>query len=58
VHPGTVATALSSPFLAGVPDAQIVAPDIAAARLLGVIAGLGHDASGKLVAWNGETLPY
>jgi NAD(P)-dependent dehydrogenase (short-subunit alcohol dehydrogenase family) len=56
LHPGTVETALSAPFVAGGPT--VVSPDIAAQRLLTVIEGLSardtggfFDQNGAIVAW-------
>ena len=44
LHPGTVDTPLSSPF--GKTSLNVQFPDVAAKRLLAVIAGLGPNDSG------------
>jgi NAD(P)-dependent dehydrogenase (short-subunit alcohol dehydrogenase family) len=57
LHPGTVDTALSAPFRAGVPEGKLFTPERAAAHLLEVINGLGPDDSGKVFAWDGKPIP-
>jgi NAD(P)-dependent dehydrogenase (short-subunit alcohol dehydrogenase family) len=57
LHPGTVDTALSAPFQAGVPEGKLFTPERAAAHLLEVINGLGPDDSGKVLAWDGKPVP-
>ncbi len=56
LHPGTVDTGLSGPFAKSGLD--VVGPEVAAARLLGVLAGLEAGRSGTLVDQNGETVPF
>ena len=58
LHPGTVDTALSEPFQAGLPEGQLRGSDAAAASLLGVLSGLGPEDSGGFYAWDGESLPW
>ena len=58
LHPGTVDTGLSAPFQAGVPGAKLFTPDFAAAALLGVMDGLGPEASGGFFAWDGAPIPW
>lgn len=58
LHPGTVDTALSAPFQAGVADGRLFTPETSARALLAVIAGLGPDDNGGFFAWNGETIPW
>jgi NAD(P)-dependent dehydrogenase (short-subunit alcohol dehydrogenase family) len=58
IHPGTVDTALSSPFQRGVPPGQLFRPDHSAAQILAVIDRLSAADSGGLFAWNGERIPY
>jgi len=55
LHPGTVATALSADF-AG--DRDVVAADVAAGNLLGVIERLAPADTGGLFAWDGSRIPY
>ena len=56
LHPGTVATALSQPFQAGVLPDQLFAPDRAAVQLLDVLDGLRPADSGKLFGWEGAEI--
>lgn len=56
LHPGTVATALSKPFQAGVRAGQLFMPDRAAVQLLDVIDGLKAPDSGKLFGWDGAEI--
>lgn len=58
LHPGTVDTALSRPFQANVPAAQLFRPDRAAVQLLDVLDGLKPKDSGKLFAWDGAEVPF
>ncbi len=58
LHPGTVATSLSKPFLANVPPAQLSSPECAAQRMLGVIENLRDDDNGAFLTWTGERLPW
>lgn len=58
LHPGTVDTALSTPFQKGLPEGQLTAPDKAAANLLSVLDGLGPQDSGGFFAWNGAPIPF
>jgi NAD(P)-dependent dehydrogenase (short-subunit alcohol dehydrogenase family) len=58
LHPGTVDTALSSPFQAGVPEKQLFSADHSAARLLEVVDGLGPEDSGGFFAWDGSPIPW
>ena len=58
LHPGTVDTALSRPFQANVPAAQLFKPDRAAVQLLDVLDGLKPKDSGKLFAWDGAEVPF
>lgn len=56
LHPGTIDTGLSRPFQDGVPAESLVAPDIAARNLLGVIDSVTPAQSGRLFAWDGEEI--
>lgn len=58
LHPGTVATELSSPFVSGVKPGQVVSPDVASANLLCVIDRLTPDDNGHLIAWDGAPISY
>lgn len=58
LHPGTVETALSDPFKAGVPNDALFQPAYAAGALLKVLDALAPDASGNLYAWDGARIPF
>lgn len=57
LHPGTVDSELSAPFQTGLPDGQLTAPKQAADNLLGVLAGLGPDQSGRVFDFRGAEVP-
>jgi NAD(P)-dependent dehydrogenase (short-subunit alcohol dehydrogenase family) len=57
LHPGTVDSALSQPFQRGLAEGQLTAPDVAAQNLLGVLAQLGPDQSGRVFDFRGEEVP-
>ena len=58
LHPGTVATALSAPFRAGVAADKLFTPDVAAGHLLEVIGRLEPADSGGFFAWDGTPIPF
>ena len=58
LHPGTTDTALSAPFQGNVPDGKLFTPAYSANRMLQVIDAAAPADSGKLIAWDGEVLPY
>lgn len=57
LHPGTVASDLSKPFQSGLPEGQLTPPDEAADNLLGVLAGLAPDQSGRVFDYRGTEVP-
>ena len=57
LHPGTVDTALSEPFQAGLPEGQLTTPEQAAGMLLDVLTGLGPEDSGKVFDYAGKVVP-
>ena len=57
LHPGTVESALSQPFQSGLADGQLTTPAEAAANLLGVLAGLTPEQSGRVFDFRGEEIP-
>ena len=57
LHPGTVDTALSHPFQAGVSPDRLFSPDKAAEHLLRVIEGAAVEDNGRLLAWDGQRVP-
>lgn len=58
LHPGTVDTPLSTPFQSGVPDGRLFTPEYSANRMLQVVDQADLSETGRLVAWDGELLPY
>lgn len=58
LHPGTVDTPLSRPFQSGVRAGALFTPDQAARQLLQVIDGITPRQTGRLLAWDGQTLPF
>jgi len=58
LHPGTVATNLSSPFTRRVPEGRLFTPAMSAEYLLRVINALEPADSGGLFAWNGERIEF
>lgn len=58
LHPGTVNTALSAPFQAGVPAEKLFSPRQAAEALLRVMDALGPGDTGGFRAWDGSNIPW
>lgn len=58
LHPGTVQTALSAPFLRPNDGRRVLTPAQSAASLLRVIEGLQPADTGGFFSWDGERLPY
>lgn len=58
MHPGTVATTLSAPFVGRTPPDRISTPSVAAGHILRVLDGLTPEASGGFHGWNGEQIPW
>ncbi|MGE3691188.1 MAG: hypothetical protein AB7F98_07400 [Novosphingobium sp.] len=58
LHPGTVNTALSLPFQRGLPEGQLVSPELSAANLLRVIDNLVPEDNGHHIAWDGSHIPF
>ncbi|HYP04188.1 MAG TPA: SDR family NAD(P)-dependent oxidoreductase [Cyanobium sp.] len=58
LHPGTTATALSSPFSGTVPPAGIFSPARAAGQLLEVLERQDPEGSGAFLAWDGTPVPW
>lgn len=56
LHPGTVNTALSKPFQTGVAAGNLFSPQRAAQQLLAVLDGVGPEASGRLIGWDGREI--
>jgi len=58
LHPGTVESELSRPFLRRVPPEQVTPPERAARRLLAVIDSLRAEDSGSFLAYDGSAIPW
>jgi NAD(P)-dependent dehydrogenase (short-subunit alcohol dehydrogenase family) len=59
IHPGTVETALSAPFLKGARKRyRVHSPGAAAQHIDAVLDGLSPDDSGSFVAWDGTPVPW
>lgn len=58
MQPGTVDTALSTPFQANVPEEKLFSPDYSAECLLKVLNDMSADQSGSFVDWSGESIPW
>eukprot|EP00457_Paulinella_chromatophora_P012350 gb/GEZN01012556.1/.p1 GENE.gb/GEZN01012556.1/~~gb/GEZN01012556.1/.p1 ORF type:complete len:260 (+),score=11.28 gb/GEZN01012556.1/:120-899(+) len=59
LHPGTVATALSSPFSGNVQKDKLFTPEYSADCLLGVLTDLDPvEHSGSYLDWAGKTIPW
>ena len=58
LHPGTVDTALSKPFSAGVSENSLFTPQYSAACLFKVIDGLNVADSGGFFAWDGRAIEF
>ena len=57
LHPGTVDSALSFPFRGFIAPDQMLAPQVAAERLVGVIKCLRPEQNGQLIAYDGRVIP-
>lgn len=57
LHPGTVATSLSAPFVARKSTRTVFSPQQSAEYLLTVVDGLQEGHSGKVLAWDGAVIP-
>jgi len=58
LHPGTVRTPLSEPFVRGRDDDGVFSPARAAEQLLGVISSLQPAQTGNFYAWDGQQIPW
>jgi NAD(P)-dependent dehydrogenase (short-subunit alcohol dehydrogenase family) len=58
LHPGTVDTAMSKPFQAGVAPGQLFSAETSARHLLAVIDQLNASESGGFFAWDGRRIPF
>lgn len=58
LHPGTVDTAMSKPFQAGVAPEKLFSAETSARHLLEVIDRLAASDSGGFFAWDGQPIPF
>ncbi|WP_262269693.1 SDR family NAD(P)-dependent oxidoreductase [Microvirga yunnanensis] len=58
LHPGTVDTALSHPFQAGIDADKVFSPESSAQRLLAVTNSLTAAHSGQFFAWDGQPIRF
>jgi NAD(P)-dependent dehydrogenase (short-subunit alcohol dehydrogenase family) len=58
IHPGTVATPLSRPFIGKTSPARLFTPQVAASHILRVLDELGPKATGGFYAWDGAAIPW
>jgi len=58
LHPGTVDTALSSPFQSAVAAGALLSPAASAASLMTVMEGLTITDTGGFFAWDGAAIPW
>lgn len=58
LHPGTVASRLSEPFIGKNYPNRVLQPDECASALLDVIAKMTPDDSGSFFDWRGEPIPW
>jgi NAD(P)-dependent dehydrogenase (short-subunit alcohol dehydrogenase family) len=58
LHPGTVRSRLSEPFLSPNYPNRVLTPQESAAALLQVMADCGPDDSGSFIDWRGEPIPW
>ncbi len=56
LHPGTVRSAMSEPFLVHYTKNEIFTPEVAAKALLEVLATLTPSQSGRIFAWDGQEI--
>ena len=57
LHPGTVETKLSQPFLSVVPAGKLFQPSQSAAKLLAVVNKLQPEHTGKVFDYAGKQVP-
>ena len=58
IHPGTVATPLSRPFVGPAPAGRALSPQVAADRILATLDGLGPHNTGGFYASDGDPIPW
>lgn len=58
IHPGTTDTPLSEPFQDNIPEGKLYPPAQSAQRIVRVLAQLQSGDNGKLLFWDGSTIPW
>lgn len=58
LHPGTVATPLSTPFQKNVPTGKLFTPDFSTRKLLSVLEQADHSYHGQIFDWDNKPIPY
>lgn len=58
LHPGTVRSALSAPFVARSDRNDVLSPTLSADYLLGVLDALQPDQTGAFLAYDGRSIPW
>ncbi len=58
LHPGTVDTALSRPFQSSLPPGCLFSPERSAGELLKVVDKLTCEDTGRIFAWDVNSIPY
>jgi NAD(P)-dependent dehydrogenase (short-subunit alcohol dehydrogenase family) len=56
LHPGTVRSAMSEPFLQRYTKNEVFEPEPSATALLCVLGGLTPEQTGKIFAWDGQEI--
>ena len=58
LHPGTTDTELSKPFQKNIRDGKLYSPELTGERLTDVVEQLDTGQSGRLLHWDGSTIPF
>ncbi|GLC35383.1 hypothetical protein PLESTB_000570700 [Pleodorina starrii] len=58
LHPGTCDTDLSKPYHRNVPPGKLFDRPRAVRQLLGILAGVRAEDSGRFIAWDGQDVPW
>ncbi|XP_013785090.1 uncharacterized protein LOC106469171 isoform X1 [Limulus polyphemus] len=58
LHPGSVDTDLSRPYLKSIPTERLFSPEYSVSCLMNVIDNLNVHDTGKFFSWDGSELPY
>lgn len=58
IHPGTTDTTLSKPFQKNIAADKLYSPVLSAERVVSVLAGLKESDTGRLLFWDGTSIPW